>query len=48
MDSAIRPGALGLDFGTTNTVVALADGHGDSRLVEFAGNAGAVFRTALC
>ncbi|HSX55449.1 MAG TPA: Hsp70 family protein, partial [Sphingomonas sp.] len=50
MDSATRPSALGLDFGTTNTVVALADGSGDSRLVEFAGEAasGAVFRTALC
>ena len=50
MDSATRPNALGLDFGTTNTVVALADGQGDSRLVKFAGeaSAGAVFRTALC
>lgn len=50
MDSAPRPSALGLDFGTTNTVVALADGRGDSRLIEFAGeaSAGAVFRTALC
>lgn len=42
--------ALGLDFGTTNTVVALADGAGGSRLVEFAdeGGSGAVFRSALC
>lgn len=42
--------ALGLDFGTTNTVAALADGGGDARLVEFAGDAatGAVFRSALC
>ena len=42
--------ALGLDFGTTNTVVALADGAGGSRLVEFAGAdaTGAVFRSALC
>ena len=42
--------ALGLDFGTTNTVVALADGGGESRLVEFAGEGatGAVFRSALC
>lgn len=42
--------ALGLDFGTTNTVVALADGRGDSRLIEFAGPeaTGAVFRSALC
>ncbi|MEN3748735.1 Hsp70 family protein [Sphingomonas sp. HF-S3] len=43
-------GALGLDFGTTNTVAALADGAGSSRLIEFAGDeaTGAVFRTALC
>ena len=27
--------ALGLDFGTTPTVVALADGRGSSELVEF-------------
>ena len=42
--------ALGLDFGTTNTVAALADGHGGSQLVEFAGDeaTGAVFRSALC
>ncbi|MES2441341.1 MAG: Hsp70 family protein [Pseudomonadota bacterium] len=42
--------ALGLDFGTTNTVAALADGSGGSRLVEFAGPeaADAVFRSALC
>jgi len=42
--------ALGLDFGTTNTVVAEADGRGGSRLVEFVGEeaAGAVFRSALC
>jgi hypothetical chaperone protein len=42
--------ALGLDFGTTNTVAALTDGHGGSHLVEFAGeeSAGPVFRSALC
>ncbi len=42
--------ALGLDFGTTNTVVALADGAGGSDLVAFDGPAGsdAVFRSALC
>ena len=50
MRSDASPGALGLDFGTTNTVVALADGSGGSELVEFAGDAatGAVFRSALC
>ncbi len=43
------PRALGLDFGTTNSVAALAGG-GESRLVEFAGKeaTGAVFRSALC
>jgi len=43
------PRALGLDFGTTNSVAALADG-GESRLVEFAGKhaTGDVFRSALC
>ncbi|MEG8039810.1 Hsp70 family protein [Sphingomonas sp. LR60] len=41
--------ALGLDFGTTNTVVALAD-EGEARLVEFTGKEAtdAVFRSALC
>jgi hypothetical chaperone protein len=41
-------GALGLDFGTTNTVVALGAGDGDAQLVAFEGDAGPVFRTALC
>jgi hypothetical chaperone protein len=42
--------ALGLDFGTTNTVVALSDGEGTSRLVTFPGEeaTGEVFRSALC
>ena len=42
--------ALGLDFGTTNTVVALTDGQGGSELVKFVGDeaTGAVFRSALC
>jgi hypothetical chaperone protein len=41
--------ALGLDFGTTNSVAAIAEG-GQSELVEFAGDlaTGAVFRSALC
>lgn len=44
------PGALGLDFGTTNTVAARADGRGGSHLVSFAGDhaTGEVFRSALC
>ena len=50
MDSNQVASALGLDFGTTNTVVALADGSGDTELVEFVGDAatGGVFRSALC
>jgi hypothetical chaperone protein len=50
MDSVSAARALGLDFGTTNTVAALADGHGNSELVEFAGEeaTGDVFRSALC
>ncbi len=49
MDNAAAS-ALGLDFGTTNSVVALADGQGGTRLVEFgdAGTSDAVFRSALC
>ena len=45
-----RPTALGLDFGTTNTVAAIADGRGGSAMVEFVGDeaTGAVFRSALC
>ncbi|MEJ7927541.1 Hsp70 family protein [Sphingobium sp. AN641] len=41
--------ALGLDFGTTNSVAAMADGAA-SGLVDFAGRhaTGAVFRSALC
>ncbi|SFR96467.1 Hsp70 family protein [Sphingomonas jatrophae] len=49
MNGRSAEGAIGLDFGTTNTVVALADGAGGSELVEFAGAeaTGAVFRSAL-
>lgn len=49
MDGETTTRAVGLDFGTTNTVVAMADGHGNSQLTEFGEDAtGAVFRTALC
>ena len=50
MDSSSSATALGLDFGTTNSVVALADGQGGSRLVDFAGEeaTGPIFRSALC
>lgn len=43
------PRALGLDFGTTNSVAAIATGD-RSDLIEFAGRqaTGAVFRSALC
>lgn len=42
--------AIDLDFGTTNTVAALADGAGGSELIEFQGaqSSGATFRSALC
>lgn len=45
------PRAVGLDFGTTNTVVALAQAGGQGAdLLEFSGEraTGAVFRSALC
>jgi len=53
------PRAVGIDFGTTNSVIALASGTGadgiedmreDMRLVDFAGPQGtsSVFRSALC
>jgi len=46
----LAPRAMGLDFGTTNTVVALPTGEGGSELVEFAGpqETSSVFRSALC
>lgn len=50
MAERLEIAALGLDFGTTNTVVSLADAAGASELVDFAGEdaTGAVFRSALC
>lgn len=50
MDSEPAAQALGLDFGTTNTVAARADGEGDTQLIAFEGElaTGAVFRSALC
>ncbi|KTE21308.1 molecular chaperone Hsp70 [Sphingopyxis sp. H050] len=50
MDNHSAASALGLDFGTTNTVAALADGLGGSQLVDFVGDeaTGPVFRSALC
>ncbi|MBM3927410.1 MAG: Hsp70 family protein [Sphingomonadales bacterium] len=45
-----REPALGLDFGTTNTVVSRSDGQGGSELITFdgAGATGEIFRSALC
>jgi hypothetical chaperone protein len=42
--------ALGLDFGTTNSVAAVANAAGGSTLLDFAapGGAAQVFRSALC
>src|SRR4051812_42269928 len=42
--------SAGLDFGTTNTVAALASGREQPRLVKFDGPSGGdeVFRSALC
>lgn len=50
MTSNLRPRALGLDFGTTNTVAALGTDDGSTQLVRFgdASAATAVFRSALC
>lgn len=44
------PSAIGLDFGTTNSVVALAQQPGAADMLLFDGPAapGAVFRSALC
>ena len=44
------PAVLGIDFGTTNTVVALADAQGQARLVRFhlpLGASAAAFRSVL-
>ncbi len=43
-------GVIGIDFGTTNSVVALSEGEGGARLVDFAipGGTSSVFRSALC
>ena len=40
---------IGIDFGTTNTVVALTDGHGDAVVIRFEAPGGdlATFRSTL-
>jgi hypothetical chaperone protein len=50
MNSTLQPTALGLDFGTTNTVAALAGRDWGTQLVQFGAgsSASAVFRSALC
>jgi hypothetical chaperone protein len=46
----MAPTALGLDFGTTNTVAALSGGDDEAQLVSFQGKeaTGEIFRSALC
>jgi hypothetical chaperone protein len=48
--AAAKPLAIGVDFGTTNTVVALADAAGNVRPVRFshADVVHEIFRSALC
>lgn len=48
--NALAPTALGLDFGTTNTVAALSGGNDEAQLVSFEGKdaTGEIFRSALC
>ena len=50
MTDSLKAKALGLDFGTTNTVAALGNADGSTQLVRFGSeaSASAVFRSALC
>ncbi|QAY75502.1 Hsp70 family protein [Sphingosinicella sp. BN140058] len=48
MHSRFAGPALGLDFGTTNSVAAVADGDGAPELIGFGSEADAIFRSALC
>jgi hypothetical chaperone protein len=50
MQTASSPRTIGLDFGTTNSVAALAQPGHDTRLIEFSGPTATtdVFRSALC
>lgn len=50
MTDSLKAKALGLDFGTTNTVAALGGADGSTKLVRFGNepSASAVFRSALC
>ena len=40
--------SLGIDFGTTNTVLALADADGPARLVQFPAPEGELFAFRSC
>jgi hypothetical chaperone protein len=42
--------SIGIDFGTTNSVVALGGVDGEARMVDYPGadNTGSIFRSALC
>ncbi|WP_257558491.1 Hsp70 family protein [Sphingobium sp. CFD-2] len=42
--------SIGIDFGTTNSVVAAGRGNGEATMVTYPapGNTGAIFRSALC
>jgi hypothetical chaperone protein len=42
--------SIGIDFGTTNSVVALGGADGATTLVDYPGpgGAGSIFRSALC
>jgi hypothetical chaperone protein len=50
MEDVAARTAIGLDFGTTNSVLARTDADGGATLIEFDGpeERGAVFRSALC
>lgn len=51
MPASISPArAVGIDFGTTNSVIARTSGNGKAELVEFdaPGGTSSVFRSALC
>lgn len=50
MPDSLKAKALGLDFGTTNTVAALGGADGSTKLVRFGNelSASAVLRSALC
>ena len=48
MNSRLAGSALGLDFGTTNSVAAIADGSEPPHLIEFGIAGEPLFRSALC